>query len=911
MDALRFAVTKIQPPRLRSSRVARPQLDAALREALLQRRLVLLVAPAGFGKTCALATPFEGRADARAMAWVSLDEDDDAPRLFACLAAALESCDLPWRSAPEALLAQIGDGDAGMRRAVAELVNALAAADAGHGVIVLDDVHRIRQPSVFALLDALLERLPPQWTLVLASRTEPPLALARLRVGGELAEFGPSDLRFSADEAAALAAVELAAARRDGAAEQAGAQVAGLFERTQGWPAGLRLGLAALRSRPGSAAGVTARQGAAIDPRIFDYLAGEVLDDMPPELHDFLLRCSVLPTLTSARCAAVSGDPRAAERLDEVERRGLFVTALDAHERTLVLHDLFRDALGERLRRRLGAELPALMQRAAAGEPDPLRRVGYLLRAADPAAAEQVLAQACEELILQGGVDEVRRAIERFPDAWRASSARLQRLRAACLAQGWQWAEMAQSAETAVGLARAAGDVEELQTAQAYLAAAWHSMGRHVDCLALLDELRPQALHPQARLMFLTSECSMLFRGGRHDRLPEVFAEQLAALERDGTPYSWWACAPSTAWVGVRGMRPLVQRYGSAALQRIGEREIAMRADLRLLQAWALLWAGEVESAVAEAAITESDARWLAASANTEGSLIVFRAIVDAIHGRSAPVERMLDDWLARAAGLDPAGARAWRNDIAQFALRVHDVLGSAPAVLEGWASRLADGVPDPDRIDADALRNSAYAARHAAAGERWDAAAALFGRVLPLIDQMDTLGQTNELRLRAAHALLRCGRLDDAAQALAPALQRILAEREAGHALMCGAPVLSALAQAPWGDRVDARLLDELVRIAGLAMRLRADAASARGPAADPAPSEAGTVPSGAAAARLLSAREREVLERIASGDSNKLIARVLDISPHTVKRHVCNILDKLALESRGQAAAWLREHA
>ncbi|MCR2651015.1 hypothetical protein NSP17_24215, partial [Salmonella enterica] len=96
-------------------------------------------------------------------------------------------------------------------------------------------------------------------------------------------------------------------------------------------------------------------------------------DEMPQPLHDFLLRCAVLPELTAARSAAVSGDRRAAEWLDEIERQGLFVTALDAHERTLVLHDLFRDALLARLAQRLPGELPELLRRAAAGETDALR----------------------------------------------------------------------------------------------------------------------------------------------------------------------------------------------------------------------------------------------------------------------------------------------------------------------------------------------------------------------------------------------------------------------------------------------------------------------------------------------------------------------------------------------------------
>jgi hypothetical protein len=144
--------------------------------------------------------------------------------------------------------------------------------------------------------------------------------------------------------------------------------------RTGGWPAGLRLCLAALQGKAGAAQ----RPGPLIDRHLFDFLASEVLDELPAPLHDFLLRSSVLPELTAAQAAAVSGDAQAAEHLDEIERRGLFATALEAEERTLVLHDLFRDAL-----RTSCAAAPTAARLAARcrHRPDPLRRVALQLRA--------------------------------------------------------------------------------------------------------------------------------------------------------------------------------------------------------------------------------------------------------------------------------------------------------------------------------------------------------------------------------------------------------------------------------------------------------------------------------------------------------------------------------------------------
>ena len=149
MQPLRFASTKIQAPRLRTARVERPSLDAELLRAIRGHRVVLLQAPAGFGKTSLLASLMAQRGAGLQMAWVSLDEDDDAERLFACLVAALEPSDLPWRTSPDALVELAGGDEAALRRAAAEFVNALGDSGVAHGAIVLDDLHRVEAGSAF------------------------------------------------------------------------------------------------------------------------------------------------------------------------------------------------------------------------------------------------------------------------------------------------------------------------------------------------------------------------------------------------------------------------------------------------------------------------------------------------------------------------------------------------------------------------------------------------------------------------------------------------------------------------------------------------------------------------------------------------------------------------------------------
>jgi LuxR family maltose regulon positive regulatory protein len=907
MDAPRFAVTKIQPPRLRTQRVVeRTELGAALVQALLTQRVVLLQAPAGFGKTALLAAQWPRLPAGTALAWISLDEDDDAQRIFACLVAALEPHDLPWRTSPEALIALAADEGASSRRALAELHNALAGADAAHGAIVFDDLHRVQSPQAHALIDALIERLPPQWTVVLATRVPPEGSLARWRAAGELVEFDQSSLRFSADEATALAATESSAPVRERMAE--------LFERTQGWPAGLQLCLAALRTRLGASGALATQSRGLLDRHLFDYLASEVLDDMPEPLCDFLTRCSVLPELTAARAAAVSGDAHAARWLDEIERRGLFVTVLDSHERTLVLHDLFRNALDERLLRRHPEELPELLRRAAAGELDPLRRVGFLLRAGDWAKAEESLDAAAPELLLHGAIGEVQRLIENFPGAWRSASPRLLRLAGVAHCLRWNWEEMARSLEAAALAARTAGDEAERRLAQAYLVSAYYPLGRNERALELLAELEPLALAPRTRTIALMGECSQLFRRGEHDRVSVAYAELVTLLERSASLFTWWECAPASSWSTLRGMRPVLRRYLDGALARIADRALPIRADVQVQRAFVALWSGEFDAALEFAAAARDDLKWFACSGETEVGLRLFEMIVDAIRGRADAVWARLDELWTREDRATDERRNLWHHQMSVYGVRLNDVLGGDPARLQRWAATLTER---PLTSDAASPRAELVRARHAAAEGRWADAAAGFARLLPQASRMDVMGQAVEIRLRAAHALLRDARSAQAAEALAPALERMRVEGERGHALMCGPEVLSALAGADWRAALTDEQLGELRAAATLAAALREgfgniDAeAFAPGTAASPAGAAAALTTSAREDGVLLSAREREVLALIAAGDSNKVIARALDISPHTVKRHVANILDKLGLASRGQASAWLHANA
>ena len=881
-----FARTKIQPPRLRPGLlVERPRLADALGRALLQQRLVLLNAPAGYGKTLALASLLLQRgprlpADV-ALAWISLDEGDDLARVLECLIAALEPYDPPWRLSPEALVVMAGQPGK-TATVAAELINTLDACEAPHGVIVLDDLHRSEDPALFACLDRLLERLGSRWTLAITSRLQPPLAaLSRLRAQGEVLELGEAQLRFLPEEA-----------QRLGEAQGSDpARLQDLMERTQGWPAGLRLALNTLQS-----AGPAMR----LDHGLFDYLAAEVLDQLTPELRDFLLATAVLPEITATRGAALSGNPAALRLMDEIERRGLFVTSLADHDRTLRLHDLFRDALEHRLQREQPERLPELLRRAALSEPDLVRRLGYWLRARDWDAAERELDEAAADLLTAGAVAAVQRILARFPAERRESSPLLARVAGLLAWAQWDWLGMPEAMARCAAAFQRLGDEAAMQEAQVYLAIGLSGAGQNERAAALIERLREAPLAPPSRCRWLVAAGWMALHEGRLDEIAPLLARQVELLEGLPRLQYWYEALPLPAYAGLPGARAPLLRYVTGVLQRVPGEPTAVRCVAWVLQAWLLLWSGEPAAAANALENADADSRWLGRPANLEFQLCMARLAWQALSGDSA-------GFAAQARQLIDATSTTEMRQRMQPALTLvaYHVgrlsgLAGVPALLDEALALLQDPGHMLGPWLAPEQLGALQAQRELAAG-RLDTALAGWQGLAAARGQLGLFGQETESALRTAELLLRLRRLDEAAALLGPALARVDADREGGKLALAGPAVLAALAQAPWAGRLAPAALQLLQQEArrAVAARQPPPAASAR-PAATAA---------GGPRETPLSERERAVLARIAAGDSNKLIARAFELSPHTVKRHVANILDKLALASRGQAAAWWRE--
>jgi LuxR family transcriptional regulator, maltose regulon positive regulatory protein len=343
--------TKLYVPPPQPRVVLRPRLIERLNEGL-RRRLTLISAPAGFGKTTLLS---EWLASCeRPAGWLSLDEGDSDPtRFLSYLVAALRT-----------IAPNIGEGVLGALRSpqppptesiLTVLLNEIATVPDDF-VLVLDDYHVVDAQPVDDALAFLIEHLPPQVHLVIATREDPHLPLARLRARGQLTELRAADLRFTPSEAAEflnqVMGLNLSAE-----------EIAALETRTEGWIAGLQLAAISMRGREDVPGFIRAFAG---DNRyILDYLVEEVLQRQPERIRSFLLQTSILDRLSGPLCDAVTGQEEGTRMLEALERGNLFVVSLDDKRHWFRYHHLFADVLYAYLMQEQPDQVSALHRHAS------------------------------------------------------------------------------------------------------------------------------------------------------------------------------------------------------------------------------------------------------------------------------------------------------------------------------------------------------------------------------------------------------------------------------------------------------------------------------------------------------------------------------------------------------------------
>jgi LuxR family maltose regulon positive regulatory protein len=398
--------TKLRPPRLRGNRISRRRLLGRLDDA--QTKVAIVLAPAGFGKTTLLAQWVSEQDDP--IAWLTLGPEDNAlPTFVAYLIAAFTSVDREL--VEDALRRATASGPPSSETTLLALLNELATYSVPWG-FVIDDYHVVDNPEIDHVVRQLIEHTPDDCRIVIASRTEPALPLARLHVRQELTLLGVDDLRVTTAELPELLAAY-------GIAASATEQLA-LNEHTDGWIAALHL--SAIASTASSLEHVLASLSS-FDGNLTtlgSFLLDEVLDQQPPELRAFLLQTAILDRFTVETCYAVTQRQNAGELLEQIQRRNLFLVLLDREGVWFRYHHLF----GDFLRRRCALEadpvtIPALHAAASQWfEQQHLigEAITHATRAGDWARAARMIAMVAPALIEQQGERDLLAWLRTFPD---------------------------------------------------------------------------------------------------------------------------------------------------------------------------------------------------------------------------------------------------------------------------------------------------------------------------------------------------------------------------------------------------------------------------------------------------------------------------------------------------------------
>ena len=397
--------TKLYIPRPRRSLVARPRLSGRLSRGS-EARLTLISAPAGFGKTTLLtAWLAAGASENRAVAWLSLDEGDSQPATFWTYVITALQTAVPGVGA--SVLPLLQSAQPPIETVLTSVLNELAAVR-NDVDLVLDDYHLVDGPDVRSGMSFLLEHLPVHIHLMISTRADPQLPLARLRARGELVEVRATDLRFTPEEVAAYLndVIGLGLDPKD---------IAALEGRTEGWIAALQLAALSMQGRDDVGGFIAGFAGD--DRYIVDYLVEEVLQRQTEQVRTFLLRTCLLDRLSGSLCDAVTGEHDGRATLEGLDRANLFLVPLDDSRHWYRYHHLFADMLQAHLRDERPGEVADLHRRASRwydqnGQPSPAVRhalaAGDIERAADLVErAIPALQRGRQEATIRGWLDVI------------------------------------------------------------------------------------------------------------------------------------------------------------------------------------------------------------------------------------------------------------------------------------------------------------------------------------------------------------------------------------------------------------------------------------------------------------------------------------------------------------------------
>lgn len=865
--------TKLYIPQIRAADlVARPRLLAQMDQAL-NRKLTLVAAPAGFGKTTLVGSWVAERRPN--VAWVALDEqDNELSRFLLYVVTALQSA-VPdgGRQLPEPLEQEdLPPLDA----LLTPLLNELGTVDESL-VLVLEDYHVINTQVVGEAVDFLLTHLPPQLHLVMTSRIEPDLPLARLRVRRQLNEICADDLRFTKDEAVDFFQQVMGLALSD-------SQITVLEARTEGWVAGLQLAALSLQGR--SDIGAFVANFAGSHRYIMDYLADEVLDSQPANIRSFLLRTSILDRFCADLCATILEEQATAVQrlLESLEEANLFIVPLDDQRTWYRYHHLFADLLGHRLEQEYATEVSTLQRRAAYWFADNNllpEAIDHALASADGDAIQQIFVLAARESLISARFSQTLRWYAQVPEQISRQQPRLM------LYWGWLHLFVGQGDEAMIRLSQAEqctilADDREAHALQqgllGFLAMHNNDPAQAIPLLADAQDLAPSTDHVLCNLLGMLLARAKMSAGDLEGGLQQLVAiiaaspaigDQRAMLDAYSTldgVFNQHGAIEETLAVAER----LIDRFETTTdvpAAGMGWMYLALGQHAYYLNDLPTALA-YLEKGVDLAAQTDE---WMASMALqmelvrlycTLGQHLQARAIISELRRQNTQSDTLLTLFV----------------DSAELLLAVRDsdiVKGTAIAERMGLT-------PSAYISPAFDVTYLIYARLLLAQGAYQEA-----DQILATVEQIEKdLGYTHRLVLIAVlQAICAVGQRDDST--VVSALERAVhLAAPLGYLRLFLDEDAVIASYLPHVRTVAPAFVDQLLKLYDYQQTQPSS------PLIEP-----------------LSDREREVLQLIAHGNSNRAIGEQLIISVGTVKKHTANIFGKLGVNSRTEAVAKARE--
>jgi ATP/maltotriose-dependent transcriptional regulator MalT len=911
-EANLLLLTKLAVPSARPFLVPRPLLSTRLEEGL-GRRFILVSAPAGFGKSTLLsAWASELSSSGRPIAWFSLDSGDNDPaRFWRYFVTAIDQLQ---PGSGQTALALLGSPQAPPLEAIlTTLLNELADLDTD-AALVIDDYHLIESESIHEALTFLIEHLPLRMHLVIATRADPSLPLSRLRARGEITELRAADLRFSPEEAATFL-------NRVMGLKLSPQDIAELEGRTEGWIAGLQMAALAMTGRDDVPGFIAAFAGS--NRYVLDYLAEEVLGRQPEELQTFLLQTSILDRMCAPLCNAVTERTDGQTTLERLEQANLFVIPLDDERQWYRYHHLFSDVLRQRLHQEHSDLLPARHQRASAWfEKEGLvpEAIHHALAAQDWERAIRLIESSGIAVVLGKQVRTMLGWIDGLPEELVRERPVLCTIHALALVFLNRPDEAESRLQEAELYLRSNPTTDEARAILGQVAQLRAIIARFSGDLVRCVELARRALE-------LLPETERLFRSGAMANVAlayQVSGDVAPANERplEEAIASFRASGALIPLLNVINflarLRTLQGRLRAAAATYEEAAEVVLgRERVRDLVNSAAYYVGlgDIHREWNDLDSAESHLRCgtdLVAGAFMVDADVVTHGYISLAHVQEArglhtdalaTLEELAD--LARKGNFFPLLVARVEAAQARLALRRNNL----PAAVR-WAEASglrADEEPDYPREEQYLTLVRVFIVRG-----RLDPKCSYLGDALGLLDRLfeaaeggGRMGSVIEILTLRALALQARRESSEALVALEKALT--LAEPEGYVRLFVdeGAPMETLLSELPKRRRMGSRDARQHAML-GYARRLLT---AFQSPHKSTEPSVGRASQSDQPVLNLLTAREREVLERIAEGLSNREIAAQLFIATSTVKGYVHSLFRKLEVDSRTQAISRARE--